>query len=354
MSRNICIAGSGKIALDAGLYFLTRGNAVSWVSHSEDCIARLQWRVDKSVHRFMKHAGGAARRISASFFMYGELERESFEVIFECSRESPEVKQGVFADIVRHADPHAIFLSASSSILPSEIGAACCGLHVFYPMELSGVAEVIVPHDAPAATREAVFAFCKDNRIACIVENERNAFVVNRLLLPLQNEVFLGVASGICSDDVNAASASALVPMGQYDLVRSVGPLVVASAVRNYRSRMNAACSALFDPLSQGLANTAACGGKSTEGRRLQPRERDELTTTLYYLFINTCLEFLERKEIHAADLDLVLDSVFGAELSFTRALAKEEKPVITRVLETALRNGGKEYFKPSKLLLPD
>ncbi len=351
MSRNICIAGSGKIARDAGLYFLTRGNAVSWVSHSEDCIVRLQSRVDKAVHRFMKNAGGAVRRISASFSMYGELERESFDVIFECSRESPEVKQRVFAELVEHAGPHAIFLSASSSILPSEIGAACCGLHVFYPMELSGIAEVIVPPDVPAAKQDAVFAFCKDNGIACIAENESNAFAVNRLLLPLQNEVFLSVASGICSDDVNAASASALVPMGQYDLVRSVGPLVVASAVRNYRSRMSAACSAMFNPLSEGLANAAACGGKSLEGRRLQPRERDELTTTLYYLFINTCLEFLERKQINAADLDLALDSIFGAELSFPQALAKEEKPAIAKALETALRNSGKEYFRPSTLL---
>jgi hypothetical protein len=71
----------------------------------------------------------------------------------------------------------------------------------------------------------------------------------------------------------------------------------------------------------------------------------------LYYLFINTCFNFIEWKEIAPSDLDHVLDSVFGAEIKFDEAVGKEGKKNIVRVLEEAYLKNKFGYYKPAESL---
>jgi 3-hydroxyacyl-CoA dehydrogenase len=351
LRRNICIAGSGKVARDAGMYFLKRGHAVRWVSASDDRLADLREWVDKQVRRLAKHSGGTVPDMGFSFKHYGDPGNGLFDIVFECTRELLDVKQETFERLAGHSSKDCLLFSSSSSILPPEIVVGCLGLHVFYPLELTGLAELVVPDGFPGLKRDSAIAFCKENGVACIVQSEVNAFAVNRLLMPLQNEVFRALKGGVSYADADAASASALCRLGVCEFARRVGPAVVAAAVANYRSRMAAPASAEFEPLSRGLAAFDDSIGRWKSGRKLDSRERDELSTTLYYCFINTCLWFLERREIGAADLDPALGSVLGADGTLEQAIAHEGKPRIAETLKRIRSKGGPEYFEPSALL---
>jgi 3-hydroxyacyl-CoA dehydrogenase len=351
LSINICIAGSGKIARDAGRFFLKKGHAVCWVSAGENRLVELQAWINKHVQSFMKHSGGAVRELSASFALYDELKNESFDVVFECRRESLDVKQEAFARLADRCAAGCLAFSSSSSILPSAIVKGCLGLHVFYPLELTGLAELVVPADLPGSTCDTAIAFCEENGIACIVQDEANAFAVNRLLLPLQNELFTALERGVSYADADAASASPLCRLGMCEFARKVGPAVVAAAVANYCSRMAAPASAQFEALSRGLAGFNGSIGRWKSGRKLDGRESDELSTTLYYLFINTCLQFVEHQEISTADLNLVMDSVLGADVTLEQAIAREGKTRIAEALVKIRAQGALSYFEPSALL---
>lgn len=351
MSTTICIAGSGKIARDAGMFFLKKGHAVCWVSAGENRLIELQTWISKHVQSLMKYSGGAVREMSASFALYDELKNESFDVVFECTRESLDVKHNVFNRLAGHLSKDCLLFSSSSSIIPSSIKQGCLGLHVFYPLELTGLAELVIPPDLPKPKRGAAITFCKENGIACIVQDEANAFAVNRLLLPLQNEVFAAIERGISYDDADAASSSPLCRFGMCEFARKVGSAVVAASVANYRSRMAAPESARFETLSHGLAAFDGSIGRWRSGRKLDSRERQELSTNLYYLFINTCLRFLGRRQISTTDLDLALDSILGAEVTLEQAIAREGKPRIADALKKIRTQGVYDYFEPSTLL---
>lgn len=350
MSRSILIAGSGKIARDTGMFFLKKGHAVSWVSANEARLVDLQAWADKSVRIFMKYSGGAARQVSASFFLYEELESGPFDVIIECARESLEEKRAVLSRLEKYIND-AVLLTVSSSILPSALHPACAGFHVFFPIELTKTAELILPASLSLSKNDSLTALCAENGLKGIVQDEITAFAVNRLLLPLQNEVLRAIENGMDAEDVNHASASPLLPVGQMEFINKVGPEVVKASVDNYRSRMLLEESAVFDPLSAGLGRLMDSDNRHEAGQKLPLQVRDALKQKLYYLFINTCLGFVDRKEIPASDLDYVLDSVFGAEIGFDEAVEREGKMNIVRVLHEAYLKNKIEYYKSAESL---
>ena len=350
MSRSILIAGSGKIARDTGMFFLKKGHAVSWVSAHEARLMELQAWVDKSVRIFMKYSGGAVRQVSASFYLYEELESGPFDVIIECARESLEEKRAMISRLEKYCSS-ALLLTVSSSVLPSAIYPSCAGFHVFFPLELTNTAEVVLPASLPLSKKESLAALCAENGVTGIVQDEVTAFAVNRLLLPLQNEVFRFKEKGLDAEDVDHASASPLLPVGQMEFINKIGPEVVRASVENYRSRMRSAESAIFSSLSAGLARMAVSSDMHRADKKIPSKEYDELKKTLYYLFINTCFNFIEWKEIAPSDLDHVLDSVFGAEIKFDEAVGKEGKKNIVRVLEEAYLKNKFGYYKPAESL---
>jgi 3-hydroxyacyl-CoA dehydrogenase len=351
VKKNICIAGSGKIGRDAGMYFLKRGYAVTWVSGSEQRLVDLQTWVTASVHRFMKHAGGGVREMSASFALFCELDGETFDVVFECAQELLHVKKDVFGRLAGRYSESALLLTSSSSIVPSAIVENCMGLHVFFPLELTGIAELVVPLQIADERRTAAIMFCKDTEIEPIVQDETHAFGVNRLLLPLQNEVFCALAQGIAFADANDASVSPMCSIGMGDLTEKVGPAVMAAAVENYTAKMNVDEATMFTTLRVGLETFGATRGKWAAGRPLGNSERQRLTTKMYSLFINTCLKFVDQGEMSAADINRSLGSVFGASLTVEKALEKSGKDVIAETLREARLSGGAAYFEPAAIL---
>jgi 3-hydroxyacyl-CoA dehydrogenase len=350
VSRSILVAGSGKIARDTGMFFLKKGHAVSWVSAHEARLMELQAWVDKSVRILMKYSGSAVRQASACFFLYNELDSGPFDVIIECTRESLEEKRLVLSRLEKYSS-NALLLTVSSSILPSAVHPDCAGFHVFFPLELTKTAEVILPASLNPAKRDAVLSFCTENGIVGIIQTEKTAFAVNRLLLPLQNEVFRFNEKGVDAESLNHASASPLLPVGQFEFINKVGPQVVKASVDNYRSRMDKKERGMYEPLSKGLDRLISCNDKETPENKLGPDEYDELKRRLYYLFINTCFNFIERKEISISDLDHVLDSVFGAEMGLDEAVGKEGKKNIVRILQEAYLKNKVEYCKPAESL---
>jgi len=350
VSMSILIAGSGKIGRDTGMYFLKRGNAVTWVSANEARLVELQAWVDKSVRMHLKYSGGAVKRLAASFFLYGELEDDKFDVIVECSKEHLEEKKKVVSRLEKYLNG-ALLLSTSSSLLPSSIHPACAGFHVFYPLEFTKTAETVVPASLSFLKINALNSLCAENGITPIMQTEKNAFSVNRLLLPLQNEVFRLIENGIAAADINKVSASPLLPIGQLDFIKKIGPAVVRASVENYRFRMRPEEADAFTQLSNGLVDFMGPSVSRQSSKELSPNDLGALKRRLYYLFINTCLDFIEQKEMRAADLDHALDSVFGAEIAFDQAVRDEGKQVISDTLNEVFDKTRIEYFRPRPAL---
>jgi 3-hydroxyacyl-CoA dehydrogenase len=167
MGASVLIAGSGKIARDAGMYFLKQGNAVSWVSRNETRLVDLQGYVDAAVHAFMATSRGSVRSLSASFFLYDELAQEKFDAIIECTNETLVDKKDVATRLAGHIGAAGIFASTSLSIPLSDIHPACMGLRVRFPLDLLKSAELVFQKNTIALQKGKLADFCRANGISC-------------------------------------------------------------------------------------------------------------------------------------------------------------------------------------------
>lgn len=168
MGASVLIAGSGKIARDAGMYFLKQGNVVSWVSRSETCLFDLQGYVNGAVHAFLAQSRGSVRSLSASFFLYDELAHDTFDVIIECTNETLIDKKDIASRLAERIGAEGVFATTSLSIPPSDIHPACVGLRVRFPLELLKSAEPVFQKNTTASQKKKLVDFCRENGISCI------------------------------------------------------------------------------------------------------------------------------------------------------------------------------------------
>jgi 3-hydroxyacyl-CoA dehydrogenase len=187
------------------------------------------------------------------------------------------------------------------------------------------------------------------------------------LLLPLEAEIFRNMAAGYGPEVVNLCSVSALLPLKQLDFMDAVGLDVIYASVCNYTERMAADEEESYATLRFKLGeivqsgkrgnkskNGILCGERvtwSNEEKNLSAGEKRELATIYLHLVINTCLRFVERGRVKQATLDTVLTTVFQSEIGLLEALQQEGADKVYNTMETAYRETGLSYFKPSRQL---
>ena len=119
------------------------------------------------------------------------------DLIIEAITENREAKRTLFESLDALVNPSCIFTTNSSSIVPSLLfpsenrKAKVAGLHFFYPVAMKNTVELITD---PYTSQEIIGIACPDflqqiNKIP-FLQDESNAFVLNRILLDFQAGAF--------------------------------------------------------------------------------------------------------------------------------------------------------------------
>jgi len=360
-SKTIVVAGSGKMARDLGLFFLGRGHSVSWLSRDEVRLETLERWIRKRVRRlaslFPDWKPG-----EPAFFVVGDPEVPAADVFIESINEEEREKQELLRSLDEIIPPGALRFSNSSSILPATIHPSCAGLHFFYPVELTGFVEAVFPEDFDVRDKERILDLLRESELECVEEGTETAFAVNRLLLPVQNECFRALRTGRAADDVDEATVSDLLPLGQLTLIDNIGLDVVYPAVCNFTSRMGPGISDQYEPLRAGLRellDIGKRGHKNRDGIRLGqplpwnggPEATDgsapPFDALIRALFLNSCQRALEEELLTAKDLDLALCSLFGWERDLAETWEHSDIEGSRKALDGGHRLWGCDYFVP-------
>jgi len=231
-------------------------------------------------------------------------------------------------------------------------------MHLFYPVELTRFAELVLPAGYPAPRRERLLDFVRRSGLDFLEQDACSAFAVNQLLLPLQAECLRSLRDGCPSAVLDDATVCPLLPVGQLSLLDAIGLDVALPAVRNYLDRMTPELERDLAPLRAGLetlVDLGKRGGKNGDGlccgaplpwpvdasRKVEP-------AMLRRLFLNACLHAVDRGLIGRAELDRVLGAVFGAAVGFEQALAAEDRAELCATLESLFFRTGRWYFSPA------
>jgi 3-hydroxyacyl-CoA dehydrogenase len=323
----IAIVGTGKMARDLGAYYLGQGAELTVVGTDPVRLDAAFAEASRKHRRLARAVPGGALLPPPRRLLLGDGDPAEVDVALECTAEAREAKRAVCAAAADLFAAARVVATNSSSLLPKEVLPGCVGAHHFFPTALTRVAEIVADGETPGAAVEAMRAFAEAHGIICVREGERNAFAVNRLLLPLQNEAFRLLRAGVPAPLVDRLTTSPLLPMGQLALLDGVGLDVVRESVGNYLSRMPADAARALSDLRLGLDELARLGkrgGKNGDGLLAgaplpwPPRDfdasEDRARARLHAVFCNSCARLLDEGELGGEELRLVLTRVFGAE----------------------------------------
>ena len=142
-----------------------------------------------------------------------EVAWDEIDLVIECIPERLDIKQILFADLVRRARPDALLTSNSSSFPISAIAAdldtasRMLGLHFFMPAHLVPLVEVILGKASNVTHAETLAAFMRGcGMVPVIVKKDLPGFLANRLQHALAREAFAMIDDGVATaEDVDNA-----------------------------------------------------------------------------------------------------------------------------------------------------
>lgn len=152
------------------------------------------------------------------------------EIIIEAVPEKIELKKSVFEQLDKVADEETVIVSNTSGLSISEMAAVTMrphkvmGVHFFYPVPVMKLAELVRGIATDDDTYNKVRDFAVSIKKTVVDAPEYPGFIVNRILVPMQNEAAFMVMEGCKPEDVDTAmKLGANHPMGPLELTDFVG-----------------------------------------------------------------------------------------------------------------------------------
>ena len=156
----------------------------------------------------------------------------SADIIIEAAPERIELKTEIFRTLDANTPATTILATNTSALSVTEIAAAAerhpervCGLHFFNPAPVLPLVEVISAERTDPAVAERAFAFVQQIGKEPISCGDTPGFVVNRILIPLLNDVVRVHEAGTASaEDIDRGCRFGLNwPIGPLSLVDLIG-----------------------------------------------------------------------------------------------------------------------------------
>ena len=232
--KRTCVIGMGTMGSQIGIVFAHAGFQTFMTDVSRDRIEAgletirsfLRGRQEKG-----KMEQEALDRTLSLITTSTDIEKalSRADLVIEAVYEDIEIKKNVFKKMDNGSPKHAILASNTSTLWISEIAASttrpdkCIGTHFLIPAALTPLVEVVRGSETTDETHSTVIGFLKRCRKETVTVADSPGFVINRLYLPLVNEAFFALETGIATVEEIDRSCT----MG---LAFPLGPLAAADA----------------------------------------------------------------------------------------------------------------------------
>jgi 3-hydroxybutyryl-CoA dehydrogenase len=153
------------------------------------------------------------------------------DIAIEAATEDEETKKTIFRALHEHLGPDTLLASNTSSISITRLASVTdrperfIGLHFMNPVPLMNLVEVIRGIATDAQTYDAAVAFAKSLGKTTTNAEDFPAFIVNRVLVPMNNEANYTLDEGVGTVDAidTAMKLGANHPMGPLELGDFIG-----------------------------------------------------------------------------------------------------------------------------------
>jgi 3-hydroxybutyryl-CoA dehydrogenase len=234
VTETLGIAGSGTIASGLAIVASASTDVVLW-ARSEASVERVGAAIAKGAPRY---DGADAQRIKVTTEL-SDLDASSYlvEAIVE-DHASKATLLADLAELTKHQGERTILSTTTSSLSVTDLAQATghperfVGLHVFNPVPMMKLIEVVCAPETSEDTRARTLALAEQLNKVAVVTPDTPGFVVNRLLFPyLFDAANFQAESGLEPSEIDdAMKLGAGLPMGPLALLDYVG-LDVSKAI---------------------------------------------------------------------------------------------------------------------------
>lgn len=156
---------------------------------------------------------------------------EDAGLVIEAAPEKIDLKLALFAEIERHAPPHAVIASNTSALSLTEMAGSLsdpsrvAGMHFFNPVHRMKLIEIVRALESAPATIECIEQVARAMGKETVLVRESPGFITTRVNASIGNEAFYMLMEGVASArDIDKALKLGLNhPMGPFELVDLVG-----------------------------------------------------------------------------------------------------------------------------------
>ena len=168
------------------------------------------------------------------------------DLVIEAVFEDIEVKKAVFAQLDSICPPHSILATNTSTLWVTEIASAtsrpdkCIGTHFLIPAALTRMVEVVRGIDTSESTYDSVLSFLGKCGKETVTVVDSPGFVINRLYLPMVNEAFMALESGLASaEEIDRSCTLGLgLPLGPLAAADTFGLDILLACMETFRREL--------------------------------------------------------------------------------------------------------------------
>lgn len=346
--KTIGIIGSGKMGEDIFNFLCENDFYLVWVTKNEKEV--LFERFIKRITRKLK-AGIITELEHKEIFDRNKITEDfndlsNCDLILETITEDFEMKKEVFNELEKIAGKDAVIATNSSSIVPSklvnnEMQKRLIGLHFFYPIKLKDVIEVIINKNTDPGLLNKISIFLFNLNRFYIKLDEKNAFILNKILLVIQAYVYNYYENNNLSFIVlDELVRKHLFPIGIFEMIDNIGVSTLLTSIKNYLTDFDENDRTYFMPLIKRLENMIENNNeqefyKIRDNRIslvISEKIEEKFINGLIYIYINACYKVLENKILTEHELSYSIKEYFGTTknpFEIVKEIGKEEFTLI-------------------------
>jgi len=249
--RQVCVIGMGTMGSQIGIVVAQAGFRAIMVDVSEDRVkiglqnirSFLNNRQQKG--KLDKDSVDKTLSLIRSGTDIGEA-LSAADLVIEAVLEDIETKKQVFKTMDLETPKHAILASNTSTLWITELAAStnrpekCIGTHFLIPAALTPLVEVVRGSETSDETHDTVVSFLRKCGKETVTVADSPGFVINRLYLPMINEAFVALESGLAiAEEIDRSCVRGLgLPLGPLAAADAFGLDILLACMRTFHREL--------------------------------------------------------------------------------------------------------------------
>ena len=249
--KKVCVIGMGTMGSQIGIVCAGAGFETSMADISQD-------RVEKGlqdIRMFLKGRMKKGKMDQAAInTVLSRISTETdiseavsdADLVIEAVYEDIEIKKKTFHEMDAASSETTILASNTSTLAIAEIAAAtrrqdiCIGTHFLIPAALTPLVEVVRGPETSDETHHTVTEFLRNCGKETVTVADSPGFVINRLYLPMVNEAFFALETGIASaSDIDRSCIRGLgFPLGPLAAADTFGLDILLACMQTFHREL--------------------------------------------------------------------------------------------------------------------